>query len=158
MAQATVSAKQPSRGAGLRRWLLPWTAGFQPGSIRRDLVAGIALGVVVDPARHGIRRVGRDARGHRSICDHGRHYRLCPSGLTRQLVVGPDFSTSTLRWRRLARLRSRICLYRASTQRLHGSVVAVVNGGEGGDLLGGEFDGADHQESAELFEVVLLAV
>ena len=158
MAQATVSAKRPARGAGLRRWLLPWTAGFQPGWIGRDLVAGIALGVVVDPARHGIRRVGRDARGHRSICDHGRHYRLCPSGLIAPAGGRPGLFDLNAGWRRLARLRSRICLYRASTQRLHGSVVAVVNGGEGGDLLGGEFDGADHQESAELFEVVLLAV
>jgi hypothetical protein len=49
MAQATVSAKRPARGAGLRRWLLPWTAGFQPSWIGHDLVAGIALGVVMIP-------------------------------------------------------------------------------------------------------------
>ncbi len=32
-----------------RRWLFPWAAGYQRAWLSRDMVAGIALGVVMIP-------------------------------------------------------------------------------------------------------------
>ena len=41
---------QPSQfTAPSRRWLMPWLAGYQRAWLSRDLIAGLALGVVMIP-------------------------------------------------------------------------------------------------------------
>jgi hypothetical protein len=40
MAAATLKPKP--KPTGLRRWLFPWTVGFQRSWLSRDLIAGIA--------------------------------------------------------------------------------------------------------------------
>ena len=96
MAQATVSAKRPARGGGLRRWLLPWTAGFQPSWIGRDLVAGIALGVVMIPQGMAYAELAGMPVVTGLYATMAAIIGYALMGSSRQLVVGPDSSTSTL--------------------------------------------------------------
>lgn len=96
MTQAAMTVKQKPKRSGLRRWLLPWTAGFQRGWIGRDLVAGIALGVVMIPQGMAYAELAGmpPVTGLYATMAAIIGYALL--GSSRQLVVGPDSSTSTL--------------------------------------------------------------
>ena len=96
MAQATAAAGKPARSKGLRRWLLPWTAGFQPAWIGRDLVAGIALGVVMIPQGMAYAELAGMPVVTGLYATMAAIIGYALLGSSRQLVVGPDSSTSTL--------------------------------------------------------------
>lgn len=96
MTQATVATKRPAHGAGLRRWLLPWTAGFQPAWLARDLVAGIALGVVMIPQGMAYAELAGMPVVTGLYATMAAIIGYALLGSSRQLVVGPDSSTSTL--------------------------------------------------------------
>jgi high affinity sulfate transporter 1 len=90
---ARSTSKSPARSRG---WLLPWKAGFQASWISGDLVAGIALGVVMIPQGMAYAELAGlpPVTGLYATMAAIIGYALL--GSSRQLVVGPDSSTSTL--------------------------------------------------------------
>jgi high affinity sulfate transporter 1 len=92
----TTSTRLAHKPAKRNRWLLPWTAGFQRSWLSRDLVAGLALGVVMIPqgmAYAELAGVPAVAGLYATMAAIAGYALL---GSSRQLVVGPDSSTSTL--------------------------------------------------------------
>lgn len=92
----SLSVKQKQHPGGLRKWLFPWSAGYQRAWLPKDLIAGIALGVVMIPQGMAYAELaGLPAvTGLYATIAAIIGYALL--GSSRQLVVGPDSSTSTL--------------------------------------------------------------
>ncbi len=78
------------------RWLLPWTVGFQRSWLGRDLVAGIALGVVMIPQGMAYAELAGVPAVAGLYATMAAIIGYAILGSSRQLVVGPDSSTSTL--------------------------------------------------------------
>lgn len=94
MTSATVPST--TRPRGLRRWVLPWTAGFQRSWLSADLVAGIALGVVMIPQGMAYAELAGVPAVAGLYATMAAIIGYAILGSSRQLVVGPDSSTSTL--------------------------------------------------------------
>jgi high affinity sulfate transporter 1 len=82
--------------AKTRRWLLPWMAGFQRGWLGRDVVAGVALGVVMIPQGMAYAELAGVPAVAGLYATMAAIIGYAILGSSRQLVVGPDSSTSTL--------------------------------------------------------------
>lgn len=95
MTSATATSTQPS-AKKKRRWLLPWTVGFQRSWLGRDLVAGIALGVVMIPQGMAYAELAGVPAVAGLYATMAAIIGYAILGSSRQLVVGPDSSTSTL--------------------------------------------------------------
>ena len=94
MTSATVPSA--ARPRGLRRWVFPWTAGFQRSWLSADLVAGIALGVVMIPQGMAYAELAGVPAVAGLYATMAAIIGYAILGSSRQLVVGPDSSTSTL--------------------------------------------------------------
>lgn len=79
-----------------KRWLLPWAAGYQRAWLSRDIVAGIALGVVMIPQGMAYAELAGLPAVTGLYATMGAILGYAILGSSRQLVVGPDSSTSTL--------------------------------------------------------------
>lgn len=79
-----------------RRWLFPWAAGYQRAWLSRDIVAGIALGVVMIPQGMAYAELAGLPAVTGLYATMGAILGYVILGSSRQLVVGPDSSTSTL--------------------------------------------------------------
>lgn len=82
--------------AGRSRWLFPWVAGFKTSWIPRDVVAGIALGVVMIPQGMAYAELAGVPAVAGLYATMGAIIGYALLGSSRQLVIGPDSSTSTL--------------------------------------------------------------
>jgi MFS superfamily sulfate permease-like transporter len=82
--------------ASRRRWLLPWVVGFQIAWIPRDLVAGVALGVVMIPQGMAYAELAGLPAVTGLYATMAAIIGYALLGSSRQLVIGPDSSTSTL--------------------------------------------------------------
>lgn len=77
-------------------WLLPWRVGFQTSWLPRDIVAGIALGVVMVPQGMAYATLAGLPPETGLYATMAAIVGYALLGSSRQLVVGPDSSTSTL--------------------------------------------------------------
>src|SRR5512147_2393177 len=84
------------KGRKRARWLLPWAAGFQPAWLGHDLVAGLALGVVMIPQGMAYAELAGVPAVAGLYATMAAIIGYALLGSSRQLVVGPDSSTSTL--------------------------------------------------------------
>ena len=92
----TATAPPPSRTDGRLSWLMPWRAGFQTSWIPRDIVAGVALGVVMVPQGMAYATLAGLPPETGLYATMAAIVGYALLGSSRQLVVGPDSSTSTL--------------------------------------------------------------
>ena len=90
------SPDAPAPTGGKPGWLMPWRAGFQPSWIPRDVVAGIALGVVMVPQGMAYATLAGLPPEVGLYATMGAIVGYALLGSSRQLVVGPDSSTPTL--------------------------------------------------------------
>jgi high affinity sulfate transporter 1 len=95
---------------------MPWRAGFQRAWIPRDVVAGIALGVVMVPQGMAYATLAGLPPEVGLYATMGAIVGYAVLGSSRQLVVGPDSSTSTL---------------------LAASLISIVGAGAAADALTG---------------------
>ncbi|HEX6887654.1 MAG TPA: SulP family inorganic anion transporter [Candidatus Nanopelagicales bacterium] len=77
-------------------WLLPWRAGFQANWVPRDLTAGIALGVIMVPQGMAYATLAGLPPETGLYATMAAILGYLVLGSSRQLVVGPDSSTSTI--------------------------------------------------------------
>ncbi len=75
---------------------MPWAAGYQRAWLSRDIVAGIALGVVMIPQGMAYAELAGLPAVTGLYATMGAILGYAILGSSRQLVVGPDSSTSTL--------------------------------------------------------------
>jgi len=92
----SLTARPAARPRGLRRWVFPWTVGFQRSWLSADLVAGIALGVVMIPQGMAYAELAGVPAVAGLYATMAAIIGYAILGSSRQLVVGPDSSTSTL--------------------------------------------------------------
>lgn len=77
-------------------WFMPWRAGFQSSWVPRDLVAGVALGVVMVPQGMAYATLAGLPPETGLYATMAAIIGYALLGSSRQLVVGPDSSTSTI--------------------------------------------------------------
>jgi len=92
----TATAPPPSKTDGRFSWLMPWRAGFQTSWIPRDIVAGVALGVMMVPQGMAYATLAGLPPETGLYATMAAIVGYALLGSSRQLVVGPDSSTSTL--------------------------------------------------------------
>ena len=136
----TASSQLAHKSARRKRRLLPWTAGFQRSWLSRDLVAGVALGVVMIPQGMAYAELAGVPAVAGLYATMAAIVGYALLGSSCQLVVGPDSSTSTLVSTALLGI---VAMGTTPEQYLAGAAfIAIVAGVM--LLLGGLPEGRDH--------------
>ncbi len=93
MADRTVRRELPD---GWRKWIAPWTVGYQRRWLRTDLLAGLVIGAVLIPQGMAYAQLAGMPAVTGLYATIAGIIAYSIFGSSRQLVLGPESSTSTL--------------------------------------------------------------